>query len=189
VPARWVTGDAVYGSNGQFRHFLESRHKAYVLGVTSNYTLRPYTASTLADQLPKKAWRRRSAGAGSKGPRRYDWALHQIYLDDRGWGHWLLVRRHLRAPHQRAYYRVYAPARTTLEQMVAVAGKRWAVEACFETAKSQCGLDEYEVRSWTGWHRHVTLALLAHAYLTVGQARAAHRGAPKKSRRSSTRQS
>ena len=189
VPARWVTGDAVYGSNSQFRHFLESRHKAYVLGVTSNYTLRPYTAGTLADQLPKNAWRRRSAGAGSKGPRRYDWALHQIYLDDRGWGHWLLVRRHIQAPHQRAYYRVYAPAHTTLEQMVAVAGKRWAVEECFETAKSQCGLDEYEVRSWTGWHRHVTLALLAHAYLTVVQARAAYRGAPKKSRRSSTRQS
>ena len=189
VPARWVTGDAVYGSNSQFRHFLESRHKAYVLGVTSNYTLRPYTAGTLADQLPKNAWRRRSAGAGSKGPRRYDWALHQIYLDDRGWGHWLLVRRHIQAPHQRAYYRVYAPAHTTLEQMVAVAGKRWAVEECFETAKSQCGLDEYEVRSWTGWHRHVTVALLAHAYLTVVQARAAYRGAPKKSRRSSTRQS
>ena len=167
VPARWVTGDAVYGSNSQFRHFLESRHKAYVLGVTSNYTLRPYTAGTLADQLPKNAWRRRSAGAGSKGPRRYDWALHQIYLDDRGWGHWLLVRRHIQAPHQRAYYRVYAPAHTTLEQMVAVAGKRWAVEECFERAKSECGLDEYEVRSWTGWHRHVTLALLAHAYLTV----------------------
>jgi SRSO17 transposase len=78
VPARWVTGDAVYGSNSQFRHFLASRHQAYVLGVTSNYRLRPYTAGTLAAQLPKKAWRRTSAGAGSKGPRRYDWALHRL---------------------------------------------------------------------------------------------------------------
>jgi SRSO17 transposase len=173
VPARWVTGDSVYGSDSQFRHFLESRQMAYVLGITSNYTLRPYTAGTLAEQLPKQAWRRRSAGMGSKGPRRYDWALPRIYLDERGWGHWLLVRRQLKPPHERAYYRVFAPADTTLEQMVAVAGKRWAVEECFETAKGECGLDEYEVRSWTGWHRHVTLALLAHAYLTVVRARAA----------------
>jgi SRSO17 transposase len=180
VPARWVTGDAVYGSDRHFRQFLESQHKAYVLGVTSNYTLRPYTAGTLADQLPKQAWTRRSAGIGSKGPRRYDWALQRIYLDHTGWGHWLLVRRHIRAPHERAYYRVYAPADTTLEQMVAVAGKRWAVEECFETAKGECGLDEYEVRSWVGWHRHVTLSLLAHAYLTVVRARAVHTGAQKK---------
>ena len=172
VPARWVTGDAVYGSDSQFRHFLESRPLAYVLGITSNYTLRPYTAGALAEQLPKQAWRRRSAGTGSKGPRRYEWALHRIYLDDTGWDHWLLVRRQLKPPHERAYYRVFAPANTTLEQMVAVAGKRWAVEECFEIAKGQCGLDEYEVRSWTGWHRHVTLSLLAHAYLTVVRAQA-----------------
>ena len=174
VPARWVTGDSVYGSDSQFRHFLESRQMAYVLGITSNYTLRPYTAGAFAEQLPKQAWRCRSAGTGSKGPRRYDWALHRIYLDERGWGHWLLVRRQLKPPHERAYYRVFAPANTTLEQMVAVAGKRWAVEECFETAKGECGLDEYEVRSWTGWHRHVTLALLAHAYLTVVRAQAAN---------------
>jgi SRSO17 transposase len=172
VPARWVTADSVYGSDSQFRHFLENRHVAYVLGVTSNYPLRPYTAGTLADQLTKKAWCRRSAGAGSKGPRRYDWALHRIYLDDTGWGHWLLVRRQIKPPHQRAYYRVFAPADTTLEQMVAVAGTRWAVEECFESAKGECGLDDYEVRSWTGWHRHVTLSLLAHAYLTVVRAQA-----------------
>jgi SRSO17 transposase len=59
---------------------------------------------------------------------------------------------------------------TTLEEMVAVVGKRWAVEECFETAKGECGLDQYEVRGWTGWHRHITLSLLAHAYLTVVRA-------------------
>ena len=180
VPARWVTGDSVYGSDRQLRHFLESRHVAYVLGVTSNYPLRPYTAGAFAARLPKKAWQRRSAGAGSKGPRYYDWALHRLYIDDTGWGHWLLVRRRLKPPHKRAYYRVFAPAGTTLEQMVAVAGQRWRVEECFETAKGECGLDEYEVRSWTGWHRHVTLSLLAHAYLTVVRARAVHTGAQKK---------
>ena len=180
VPARWVTGDSVYGSDSHFRHFLESRHMAYVLGVTSDYPRRPYTADSWAETLPKQAWQRRRAGAGSKGPRRYDWAWRRIYLDDTGWGHWLLVRRQLKPPHQRAYYRVFAPADTTLEEMIAVAGKRWAVEECFEIAKGQCGLDEYEVRSWTGWHRHVTLSLLAHAYLTVVRARVAHPEAQKK---------
>jgi SRSO17 transposase len=92
------------------------------------------------------------------------------------------VRRQSAAPHQRAYYQVFAPADTTLKQMVAVAGKRWAVEEGFEVAKGECGLDEYEVRSWTGWHRHVTLALLAHAYLTVVRAAALPGTAPKKSR-------
>ena len=75
---------------------------------------------------------------------------------------------------------MYAPADTTLAQLVMVAGKRWAVEECFETAKGECGLDEYEVRSWTGWHRHVTLSMLAHAYLTVVRAQAAHTGTQKK---------
>jgi SRSO17 transposase len=187
VPARWMTADSVYGSNSQFRHFLESRPLAYVLGVTNDYPLHPDTASMLADQLPPQAWQRRSTGAGSKGPRRYDWALHQLYLDDRGWRHWRLVRRQISAPHQRACYRVFAPADITLEQMVAVAGKHRAVEECFERAKSECGLDEYEVRSWTGWHRHVTLALLAHAYLAVVQAETVPGAAPKKGWRSRTR--
>jgi len=86
-----------------------------------------------ADALPKKAWQRRSAGAGSKGPRHYDWALHRLYLDDTGWGHWLLVRRQIKPPHKRAYYRVFAPADTTLEQMVAVAKARAAAEEELQT--------------------------------------------------------
>jgi SRSO17 transposase len=173
VPARWVTGDSVYGSDSHFRRFLQGRGVSYVLGITSDYTVRPYTVSALADTLPPKAWKRRSAGNGSKGPRRYEWALHRMYLDENGWGHWLLMRRPIGSRQERAYYRVFAPAETTLEEMVAVAGKRWAVEECFETAKGECGLDEYEVRSWTGWHRHVTLSLLAHAYLTGVRAQTA----------------
>jgi SRSO17 transposase len=180
VPARWVTGDSVYGGDSHFRHFLEKRRMAYVLGVTSDYTLRPHTAGALADTLPKRAWKRRSAGDGSKGPRWYEWALHRLYRDETGWGHWLLIRRAIGAPHERAYYRVCAPAGTTLEEMVAVAGKRWAVEECFEMAKGECGLDEYEVRSWAGWHRHVTLSLLAHAYRTVVRAQATRTDAHKK---------
>jgi SRSO17 transposase len=184
VPARWVTGDAVYGSDSHFRRFLQSRGIAYVLGVTSDYTVRPYTVGGLADTLPPKAWKRRSAGAGRKGPRRYEWALHRMYWDETGWGHWLLIRRQLGTRSERAYYRVFAPADTTLEEMAAVAGKRWAVEQCFETAKGECGLDEYEVRTWTGWHRHITLSLLAHAYLTVTRSQAVRAEALKKRQRS-----
>jgi SRSO17 transposase len=180
VPARWVTGDSVYGSDRGFRRFLQQRGIAYVLGITSGYTVRPYTVGTLADSLPPSAWKRRRAGEGRKGPRRYAWALHRMYLDEAGWGHWLLIRRQIRAWRERAYYRVFAPANTTLEEMVAVAGTRWAVEECFETAKGECGLDEYEVRSWTGWHRHVTLSLFAHAYLTVTRSQAIRADPPKK---------
>ena len=185
VPARWVTADSVYGSDSHFRRFLQQHGIAYVLGITSDYTVRPYTVGGLARALPRTAWKRRSAGDGSKGPRRYEWALHRMYVDETGWGHWLLMRRQIRARQERAYYRVFAPADTTLEQIVAVAGKRWAVEECFETAKGECGLDEYEVRSWTGWHRHITLSLLAHAYLTVVRAQAAKTEPLKKRTRSS----
>ena len=160
-----------------------------MLGVTSDYTVRPYTVGGLADTLPRTAWKRRSAGNGSKGPRRYEWARHRMYLDETGWGHWLLMRRQIGARHERAYYRVFAPADTTLEQMVAVAGKRWAVEECFETAKGECGLDEYEVRNWTGWHRHITLSLLAHAYLTVVRAQAVQSEPYKKRRPSRSKKS
>jgi SRSO17 transposase len=182
VPARWVTGDAVYGSDSAFRHFLEKRKMAYVLGVTSDDTIRPYTTGALAESLPKKAWRRLSAGDGSKGPRWYDWALHTINPNLQGWGHWLLIRQHVDKPEERAYFRVSAPAGTSLKEMVAVAGKRWAVEECFAMAKGECGLDEYEVRSWVGWHRHVTLSLLAHAYLTVVRAQAVETEPPQKER-------
>ena len=184
VPARWVTADSVYGSDSHFRRFLQERRIAYVLGVTSDYPVRPYTVSTLAQALPRKDWKRRSAGAGRKGPRRYEWTRHRMYRDENGWGHWVLIRRQIGAWRERAYYRVFAPARTTLDEMVAVVGKRWAVEECFETAKGECGLDQYEVRSWNGWHRHITLSLLAHAYLTVVRAQAV-RAAPLKKRKRS----
>jgi SRSO17 transposase len=182
MPARWVTGDSVYGSDHKLRRALEARRIAYVLGITSEYTIRPYTAGYLADHLPKRSWKRKSAGAGSKGPRWYEWALHRIRIDEQGWGHWLLFRRSVEEPQEKACFRVFAPAATTLAEIVAAAGKRWAVEECFETAKGECGLDEYEVRSWQGWHRHITLSLLAHAYLTVVRAQAVSKKGPRQSK-------
>jgi SRSO17 transposase len=98
---------------------------------------------------------------------------------------WLLVRRSISDPKQMAYYVVYGPPETKLEEMVKVAGKRWAIEESFETAKGEVGLDQYEVRSWQGWYRHITLAMLAHAYLTVMRAKAEEtKGAGGKKRRS-----
>jgi SRSO17 transposase len=186
VPARWVSGDSVYGNDGKLRLWLEERQIAHVLGVSGNHFVwiggTQQMVSRVAAQLSPEDWSRRSAGAGSKGPRWYDWAAVETNSLHEGWTRWLLVRRSVENPPERADYRVFAPAETTLQEMVTVAGKRWAVEECFATAKGEVGLDQYEVRSWTGWHRHVTLALLAHAYLTVVRAQTLGK-TPKKRRR------
>ena len=117
--------------------------------------------------LAEQQWQRLSMSEGTKGPRLFDWAvvpiLHQWEEDGR---HWLLVRRHLIDPHETSYYVVFAPAGTTLPEMVHAIGARWQIEEDFESAKD-LGLDHYQVRSWTGWHRHMTLVMLAHAFLTM----------------------
>ena len=176
VPARWVSGDSVYGNDGKLRLWLEEQHMAHVLGVSGNHFVwigwKQQKVSTVAAQFLPEDWSRLSAGQGSKGPRWYDWAAVETNSLIEGWTRWLLVRRSVDNPQERAYYRVFAPAGTTLKEMVAVAGRRWAVEECFAAAKGECGLDEYEVWSWTGWHRHLTLSLLAHTYLTVVRAQA-----------------
>lgn len=186
VPARWVSGDSVYGNDGKLRFWREEHKRAHVLGVSGNHFVvigwKQQKVSAVAAQFLPEDWSRLSAGAGSKGPRWYEWAAVETNSLLEGWARWLLVRRSVEDAQERAYYRVFAPVGTPLEEMVAVAGKRWAVEECFATAKGECGLDQYEVRSWTGWHRHVTLALLAHAYLTVVRARSIGK-APKKRKR------
>jgi len=174
VPAQWVTGDSVYGNDGKLRRWLEEQRVAHVLGVSGNHYIwmgfQQQPVATVAQRVPRKAWQRLSAGDGSKGPRWFDWAALRLPCPERGWQRWLLLRRKVDDPTELAYYRVFAPTRATLSEVVQVAGTRWAVEECFETAKGEVGLDQYEVRSWSGWHRHLTLALLAHAYLTVVRA-------------------
>jgi SRSO17 transposase len=118
--------------------------------------------------LPASAWQTLSCGNGAKGAREYDWA--SLALDapqQEGFAHWLLVRRSLSDPTEVAYYRVFAPQATSLSTLVRVAGTRWTIEMGFESAKGEVGLDQYEVRSWHGWYRHMSLALLAHALLSV----------------------
>jgi SRSO17 transposase len=176
VPFRWVTGDVVYGSDSQMRSWLEKQGISYVLAVSAQYQVwfdgaRRWVAE-IAGRFPPSAWHRRSAGAGAKGQRLYEWAVLALGAVAGQRQRWLLFRRSLRESQELAYYVVSAPQQTAPAEMVRVAGRRWAIEESFQSAKGEVGLDHYEVRSWAGWYRHVTLALLAHAYLTVTCARA-----------------
>lgn len=175
VPVAWVTADEVYGSDRRLRLWLEEQQQAYVMAVSTAEpiwtNLEMHKVEELVATVPEAAWARLSCGEGSKGPREYDWARAKFNCPHAPkWERWLLVRRSLTDQTDRAYYVAFAPRGTTLEEMVSVAGTRWTIETSFETAKGEVGLDHYEVRSWSGWYRHITLALLAHALLTVTRA-------------------
>lgn len=172
VPAAWITGDEVYGGDGGLRRWLESGRRAYVLAVRANQYvwagLRQSTVAALAKALPGRAWHEVTIAAGSQGPRRYAWAWVVINSDlGPAWRRWLLVRKSLDDPEDLAYYLAAGPKRTTLTRLAKTAGTRWSIEGGFEQAKQEAGLADSEVRSWTGWYRHVTLSLLAHAVLAV----------------------
>jgi SRSO17 transposase len=172
VPAAWVTGDEVYGDATDLRRWLERKRRPYVLAVSCSHPIwRKGTqerADALVASLPPEAWGTLSCGAGSQGERWYDWAcLHLPYDTVPGMRQWLLVRRSRSDPAELAYFRAFGPEGTPLAALVRVAGMRWAIEESFEDAKGSVGLDQYEVRKWTAWYRHITLALLAHAYLEV----------------------
>jgi SRSO17 transposase len=184
VPAGWVTADEVYGGDARLRAWLEQRDLAYVLAVKATQPLWAHgeqgpaevPACQLVAGLPARAWRRLSAGDGAKGPRAYDWA--RVALTRPGWpgrGFWLLARRRL-SDGELAFYACSGPARTTLADLVGVAGTRWAVEECFQAAKDQVGLDHYQVRRYDAWYRHTTLVLLAQAFLAAVRAQAAPAG-------------
>jgi SRSO17 transposase len=179
VPCSWVTGDSVYGADRTLRRRIEARGGlGYVLAVTSGQRLGGRRVDAWAAGVPPEAWHRLSAGEGAKGPRLYDWAYLPYRGAPPGWATGLLVRRKLDEPDELTFHLTLAPEGTDLATLVRVAGTRWTIEACFEAAKGEVGLDEYEVRSWTGWHRHVTLAMLAYAYLAaVRKATAGGRGA------------
>ncbi len=179
VPAGWVTADEVYGQHSKLRMMLEERQMPYVLAVPVNQRViaavtgkvtgkvTELRADALAKLLPAQAWKKISAGAGSKGPREYHWARAAIRPLEDADSYWLLVRRSLSDPDDLAYYLCHGPERTPLRELVRVAGARWAIEETFQTAKGQVGLDQYQVRRYDSWYRHITLAMLAHAFLTV----------------------
>ncbi|MFD9030777.1 IS701 family transposase [Streptomyces sp. NPDC059567] len=172
APASWVAGDEVYGSNPHLRTALEGREVGYVLAVACDHQITTHAgkfrADALVKKLPKRAWQKLSAGAGAKGHTFYDWALADI-ADDRPGHRHLLVRRNRRTG-ELAFYRCYSAARVPLSTLVKVAGRRWTVEETFQSSKGLAGLDEHQVRRWTSWHRWVTLAMLAHAFLAAATA-------------------
>jgi SRSO17 transposase len=172
VPAAWVTGDSVYGDDRRLRVWLEEQDHAYVMAVSGKEYVwqagRQHQVKSILAALGTEGWARLSAGAGTKGLRWYDWMwlpLAASWQPD--WRRWLLVRRSLSDPTELTAYVVFAPHATTLATVVQVAGSRWTIERAFEEAKGEVGLDHYEVRSWTGWYRHITLAMWAYALLTV----------------------
>jgi SRSO17 transposase len=180
VPAAWVTADEVYGGSPTLRQWLEGRGLWHVLAVKCTELLAVdglqgpvrTSAEQLAAAVPAEQWIACSAGHGAKGRRLYDWARVELAVPaGPGMARWLLVRRS-RRDGELAFYACYGPAETSLLGLVRVAGTRWAVEEGFQQAKTEVGLDHYEVRRWPGWYRHITLALLAHAFLVVTRAKA-----------------
>ena len=181
VPFAWVAADSVYGV-GEIELALRRAYKGYVLGVTSQHRFWSWdadldvagTAEDIAKGIPDQNWLRLSAGAGTKGPRLFDWAYLPLAtlpaealdaaLDQSLWTRGLLVRRSL-SDGALAYFTTWCPAGTPVEKLVAVEGRRWAIEDAFETAKTELGLAHNESRSWHGWHRHVSLVMLAFAML------------------------
>lgn len=172
LQAAWITADEVYGNHAEFREFCEQHQKGYVLAISSKscfcFEGQSHCVGEYVKHLDWRAWQRLACGAGSKGPRNYDWhLLRWAHPDQPGYERGLLIRRSLQHPEGYAYYYFYAPEGTSAEELVRIAGSRWAIEECFEQAKQETGLAHYEVRSWLGWYRHITLSMLAHATLSV----------------------
>jgi SRSO17 transposase len=172
VPFLWATADSVYGEDHRIRRWLEQRQKGYVLAVSGKaYVWRgakQSRISTIMKELSAEDWTTISAGEGSKGERYYDWKIMDISPEcETGWSRCLLIRRSLTNPEEKRAYLCYFPTGTSMQKLVEIAGIRWTVEQSFEESKSEVGLDHYEVRSYQGWYKHITLSMCAHALLTV----------------------
>jgi SRSO17 transposase len=175
-----VTADEAYGQDWSFRRLLEQLGVGYVVAVPKSQQIKSLAGTWRVDQLieeaPEDAWQTPSCGDGAKGPRVYDWAAAtlpaNIIFDTDPPITAGMARRSLSDPGELAYYLAYAPAGVELAELARVDGSRWAIEECFQAAKNQCGLDEYEIRRYVGWYRHITLAMLAHAFLAVLAAQA-----------------
>src|ERR1043166_9831324 len=182
VPFAFVAADSVYGT-GDIETMLRKAGKGYVLGVAANHVFRSWgkkqliggTAAKIAQSLPKSAWRRLSSGEGTKGPRLHDWASLQLADLDVAqynstltgeWTRGLLIRRNI-ADGAMAFFSTWCPKGTPAKKLIAVEGRRWAIEDSFESAKNELGLDHNESRSWHGWHRHVSLVMPAFAMMTA----------------------
>jgi SRSO17 transposase len=178
MPFAWFTADEEFGQNPGLCDYLETSRIPYVMAVPKNTQFTDTTATTLqvdelARQLRRNAWQRRACGIGTKGFRVYDWAL----ADSGHSSHQYMIRRSI-DDGELAFYHCHNPHHAGFGELVGVAGARWPIEECFGSSKNEVGLDNYQVRTWDAWHRHITLAMLAHTFLTVTAHTTKKRGTP-----------
>lgn len=163
----WFTADEEFGQNPGLREYLEDAGTAYVMAIPKTTEFTDTAGGTamvdnLAQRLPPNAWQRRACGIGTKGYRVYDWAV----IDSAHPDHQYMIRRSI-DDGELAFYHCYNPRREPVGQLVRVAGTRWPIEECFQTGKGNVGLDNYQVRLYHAWYRHITLAMLAQTFLAV----------------------
>jgi SRSO17 transposase len=179
VPFRYFAADSGYGRDPALRAWCHTREVPYVMAVPIDLPLvDPRGRATRPDRVlaavSPAAWERRSCGNGTKGARYYDWAAVAVTVKDQppaaGHVHTLLIRRSVSEPAEIEYFLAHAPQTTPIPELIAVAGMRWKIEENNEQGKDLLGLDQYQVRKWTPWHRHVTSCMLAHAFLAVTRA-------------------
>ncbi|MFB7441931.1 IS701 family transposase [Streptomyces mirabilis] len=177
LPIAWVTADSAYGQDSHFRRFPEDAELSYVVAVPKSQQVNGPRIDHLIAQAPHEAWQRLSAGPGAKGERFYDWAAARLpAVAELARQRWMLARRSISKPNEIAYYLACAPLDATVAGRLRVAGCRWKIEECFQSAKNECGLDQYEVRRYVGWYRHITLVMLAHAFLAMMAVQERERG-------------
>jgi len=172
VPALWVLADSFYGRSHAFRVWLEERGRSYAVMVPKTNAVplggRKKKIEQYVERLGEDAFSEVRPARDTSGRRPWEWACLDLAPDpERSMRRWLLVRRSTDDPEEMGFYQAYGPEGTTVEELVRVCQERWVVEECFAEAKGEVGLDHYEVRKWDAWHRHVTLCLLAHAFLAV----------------------
>ena len=172
VPAKWVVADSFYGRSHAFREWLEERDRPYAVMVPKTNAVplkgRKKKIEHCVERLPKEAFSEVRPAGDADGRCPWEWACLDLAADpEKGMGRWLLVRRSTDEPEDLGFYQAYGPERTSVEELVRICQDRWAVEECFAEAKGEVGLDHYEVRRWDAWQRHITLCLLAHAFLVV----------------------
>jgi SRSO17 transposase len=177
VPFAWFTADETYGQAKWLQAWLEERDIFYVMAIRCSDTLTTPDGERRADDLiaavTSRAWQKISAGAGAHGPREYHWARLPVRNGwKRGRGHWLLARRSLSDPEEIAYYACYGPRWSSTADLAWTAGSRWHIEECIQQAKGEAGLDHYQVRTWRAWYAHITLSMLALAWLAAARAQA-----------------
>jgi SRSO17 transposase len=181
VPFARFTADETYGQAKWLQAWLEERDIWYVMAIRCSDTVTTPAGEQRADALiaavPSRGWQTISAGAGAHGPREYNWARIPVRPgQERGRGYWLLARRSISDPGEIAYYACYGPRRSSTADLAWTAGSRWHIEECIQQAKGEAGLDQYQVRTWRAWYAHITLSMLALAWLAASKAQAEKRG-------------